>query len=109
MEELQEQIYKRVEKLYVDREKDYGDDWHRFCQLRYLATIDQLWKDHLLAMDHLRQGIGLRGYGQKDPKVEYKKEGLRRLHPHAGSHQGAPSSARSCGRSRATPAKTPSA
>ena len=74
-EDLQEMIYKRVEKLFVDREKEYGDDWYRFCQLRYLATIDQLWKDHLLAMDHLRQGIGLRGYGQKDPKVEYKKEG----------------------------------
>jgi preprotein translocase subunit SecA len=43
--------------------------------MRYLSTIDQLWKDHLLAMDHLRQGIGLRGYGQKDPKQEYKKEG----------------------------------
>ena len=75
VEELQEMIFKRVERLYVDREKDYGEDWHRFCQLRYLNTIDQLWKDHLLGMDHLRQGIGLRGYGQKDPKVEYKKEG----------------------------------
>ncbi|MBL9039801.1 MAG: preprotein translocase subunit SecA [Archangium sp.] len=75
VEQLQDDIYKRVERLYLDREKDYGDEWHRFCQLRYLATIDQLWKDHLLAMDHLRQGIGLRGYGQKDPKVEYKKEG----------------------------------
>ncbi len=74
-EDIQEQIYQRVEKLFLDREKEYGDDWYRFCQLRYLATIDQLWKDHLLAMDHLRQGIGLRGYGQKDPKVEYKKEG----------------------------------
>ena len=75
VEDLQEQIYQRAEKLFVDREKEYGDDWYRFCQLRYLATIDQLWKDHLLAMDHLRQGIGLRGYGQKDPKIEYKKEG----------------------------------
>jgi preprotein translocase subunit SecA len=75
VEALQEQIYQRVEKIYLEREKEYGEDWHRFCQLRYLATIDQLWKDHLLAMDHLRQGIGLRGYGQKDPKIEYKKEG----------------------------------
>jgi preprotein translocase subunit SecA len=75
VEALQDDIYKRAEKIYVDREKDYGEEWHRFCQLRYLATIDQLWKDHLLAMDHLRQGIGLRGYGQKDPKIEYKKEG----------------------------------
>jgi preprotein translocase subunit SecA len=75
VEQVQNDVYKRVERLFLDREKDYGEDWHRFCQLRYLATIDQLWKDHLLAMDHLRQGIGLRGYGQKDPKIEYKKEG----------------------------------
>jgi preprotein translocase subunit SecA len=75
VEELQEQLYKRVEKIHVDRIKDYGDEWLRFVQLQYLSTIDQLWKDHLLGMDHLRQGIGLRGYGQKDPKIEYKKEG----------------------------------
>jgi len=74
-EDIQEQIYRVAEHTYLDREKDYSDDWHRFCQLRYLATIDQMWKDHLLAMDHLRQGIGLRGYGQKDPKLEYKREG----------------------------------
>lgn len=42
-----------------------------------LTTIDHLWKDHLLAMDHLREGIGLQGYGQKDPLVEYKKQGFR--------------------------------
>src|SRR5262249_48285497 len=74
-EDTQEQIYRVAERTYLDREKDYADEWHRFCQLRYLATIDQMWKDHLLAMDHLRQGIGLRGYGQKDPKLEYKREG----------------------------------
>ncbi len=72
---VQEQIYQVVEKIYVAREQDFGDDFHRFAQVRFLSTIDQLWKDHLLAMDHLRQGIGLRGYGQKDPKQEYKKEG----------------------------------
>jgi len=75
VETIQEQVYQVVEKIYVAREQDFGDDFHRFCQVRYLSTIDQLWKDHLLAMDHLRQGIGLRGYGQKDPKQEYKKEG----------------------------------
>jgi preprotein translocase subunit SecA len=74
-EELQEQIYRAAEKVYSAREAEFSEDFHRFCQYRYLATIDQLWKDHLLAMDHLRQGIGLRGYGQKDPKQEYKKEG----------------------------------
>lgn len=41
-----------------------------------LQTLDDLWKDHLLSMDHLREGIGLRGYGQKDPKMEYKREGF---------------------------------
>ncbi|OIO02710.1 MAG: preprotein translocase subunit SecA [Desulfovibrionaceae bacterium CG1_02_65_16] len=46
--------------------------------LRYfiLETLDRVWKDHLLSMDHLRDGIGLRGYGQKDPKEEYKREGF---------------------------------
>jgi preprotein translocase subunit SecA len=39
-----------------------------------LSVIDQQWKDHLLSMDHLREGIGLRGYGQHDPLVEYKRE-----------------------------------
>src|SRR5260370_12028926 len=39
-----------------------------------LSVIDQQWKDHLLGMDHLKEGIGLRGYGQHDPLVEYKKE-----------------------------------
>ncbi|MGA1825781.1 MAG: SEC-C metal-binding domain-containing protein, partial [bacterium] len=41
-----------------------------------LSTIDKLWKDHLLSMDHLKEGIGMRGYGQKDPLLEYKKEGF---------------------------------
>jgi preprotein translocase subunit SecA len=75
VEDLQVMIYKRVEKVFLERETAHGEDWLKFCQRLYLNTIDQLWKDHLLAMDHLRQGIGLRGYGQKDPKVEYKKEG----------------------------------
>jgi preprotein translocase subunit SecA len=76
-EDLQEQIFQVVEKTYVAREQEFGEEYHRFAQYRYLSTIDQLWKDHLLAMDHLRQGIGLRGYGQKDPKQEYKKEGYQ--------------------------------
>ena len=74
-EELQEDIYKAAEKVIQTREQEFGEEFLRFLQVRYLVTIDTLWKDHLLAMDHLRQGIGLRGYGQKDPKQEYKKEG----------------------------------
>ena len=42
-----------------------------------LQTLDELWKEHLAAMDYLRQGIHLRGYAQKDPKQEYKKESFR--------------------------------
>jgi preprotein translocase subunit SecA len=74
-ESVEEDIYKAAEKVILQREQEFGEEFLRFLQYRYLATIDQLWKDHLLAMDHLRQGIGLRGYGQKDPKQEYKKEG----------------------------------
>ncbi|WP_224243640.1 preprotein translocase subunit SecA [Hyalangium gracile] len=74
-ESVEEDIYKAAEKVILQRDQEFGEEFLRFLQYRYLATIDQLWKDHLLAMDHLRQGIGLRGYGQKDPKQEYKKEG----------------------------------
>ena len=41
-----------------------------------LQTVDNLWKDHLLSMDHLKEGIGLRGYGQQNPLIVYKKEGF---------------------------------
>jgi len=78
---IEEQVYNVVEKAYRAKEEQLGKDadgvpvLRRWEQYIYLQSIDQLWKDHLLAMDHLRQGIGLRGYGQKDPKQEYKKEG----------------------------------
>jgi preprotein translocase subunit SecA len=76
-DELQEHIYAAAEKVFKAREEEFGENFMRFLQYNYLSTIDRLWKDHLLAMDHLRQGIGLRGYGQKDPKQEYKKEGYQ--------------------------------
>jgi len=78
---LEEQIFKVVEKAYRAKEELFGADaegvplLRRYEQYLYLQAIDQLWKDHLLQMDHLRQGISLRGYGQRDPKQEYKKEG----------------------------------
>src|SRR5439155_14572762 len=74
-EDIENDMFLVAKKSWDSREKDAGENWYRFCQVQYLATIDALWKDHLLAMDHLRQGIGLRGYGQKDPKQEYKREG----------------------------------
>ena len=78
---IEEQVYNVVEKIYRQKEEELGNDGEavpvlrRYEQWLYLQAIDQQWKDHLLSMDHLRQGIGLRGYGQKDPKQEYKKEG----------------------------------
>jgi preprotein translocase subunit SecA len=78
---IEEQVYNVVERIYRQKEEELGQDQdgvsvlRRYEQWLYLQAIDQQWKDHLLSMDHLRQGIGLRGYGQKDPKQEYKKEG----------------------------------
>jgi preprotein translocase subunit SecA len=78
---IEEQIFNVVEKAYRAKEAELGPDadgvplLRRWEQYIYLQAIDALWKDHLLSMDHLRQGISLRGYGQKDPKQEYKKEG----------------------------------
>ncbi|QSQ13937.1 preprotein translocase subunit SecA [Myxococcus landrumensis] len=76
-DELQDHIFKAAEKVFRTRDEEFGENFLRFLQYNYLATIDRLWKEHLLGMDHLRQGIGLRGYGQKDPKQEYKREGYQ--------------------------------
>ena len=65
-------------KAYDAKEAQYSAELVRQVEkMVLLGTIDQLWKDHLLAMDHLRDGIGLQGYGQKDPLVEYKKQGFK--------------------------------
>ena len=74
-EEAKELIYQKLENLYQAKEKKTGSDLMRILEKAlYLRTIDMLWIDHLDAMDHLREGIGLRGYGQKDPLIEYKNE-----------------------------------
>jgi len=65
-------------RVYEKREKDFGAEIMRTLErLVYLRTIDHLWVQHLDALDHLREGIGLRGYGQRDPLVEYKAEAFR--------------------------------
>lgn len=62
---------------YKEKEQEFGSELMRMLEKNLLLQIlDTQWKDHLLAMDHLKEGIGLRGYGQKDPLVEYKKEGF---------------------------------
>ena len=66
-----------AEQAYQAKETQYSPDLIRQVEkMVLLGTIDHLWKDHLLAMDHMRDGIGLQGYGQKDPLVEYKKQGF---------------------------------
>jgi preprotein translocase subunit SecA len=68
-------IAEEAKKSYAQRRELIGDE--QFDQIEkdiYLFTIDSLWQDHLLDMDHLKEGIGLSGYGQRDPLIEYKKE-----------------------------------
>ncbi len=70
-----EYIYAQAKTAYGQKEKENGDIAMRAIERSILLrTIDQHWMDHLDAIDHLRQGIGLRGYGQQDPLIEYKKE-----------------------------------
>ena len=75
-ETLLEKIWPQVETFIQARETELGTlAFYFFARHFYLEDIDALWIDHLKSMDGLRDGIGLRGYGQKDPKIEYKKEG----------------------------------
>jgi preprotein translocase SecA subunit len=74
---LAEMVTQKVTEAYRDKEKRFGAPMLRQLEkLIMLQTIDSLWKDHLLNMDHLKEGIGLRGYGQKNPLQEYQKEGF---------------------------------
>ena len=76
-EQIQDVVWDTVEKTYQSKISEYTEEsMVNIEQWIYLDTIDTLWKDHLLAMDHMREGIGLRGYGQRDPKLEYKREGF---------------------------------
>jgi preprotein translocase subunit SecA len=74
---LKKLIIKQASAVYEQKEKALTETTMRQLEkMILLTTIDHLWKDHLLAMDHLREGVGLQGYGQKDPLVIYKKEGF---------------------------------
>lgn len=74
-EKLRERILDEASKLYAHKEELVGKEVLRnFEKAVMLQTLDGLWKEHLAAMDHLRQGIHLRGYAQKNPKQEYKRE-----------------------------------
>jgi preprotein translocase subunit SecA len=73
--ELKEKIFEQALKVYEEREKDFGKEiMHQLEKIVVLNVIDNRWRDHLLEMDYLKEGIGLRSYGQHDPLVEYKHE-----------------------------------
>ena len=73
---ISEFIIQNVQKLLHDKENEFGKELMDYLMKAImLQAIDTQWKEHLLAMDHLREGIGLRGYGQKDPVREYQREG----------------------------------
>jgi preprotein translocase subunit SecA len=74
-EQLADAAAEIVRKRYEEKETQFGADLMRWLERRIiLDVVDSQWKDHLLSLDHLKEGIGLRGYGQKDPLVEFKKE-----------------------------------
>jgi preprotein translocase subunit SecA len=74
-QELGDAIFDKLKERYDAKEKVIGADAMRYHErMIMLSVLDQQWKDHLLGMDHLKEGIGLRGYGQHDPLVEYKRE-----------------------------------
>jgi preprotein translocase subunit SecA len=73
--EIEDAVFDRLIQKYQEKEDLLGPDIMRQTErMIMLQVIDDQWKDHLLSMDHLKEGIHLRGYGQKDPLVEYKKE-----------------------------------
>ncbi|HWE52769.1 MAG TPA: preprotein translocase subunit SecA [Bryobacteraceae bacterium] len=74
-DQIDEELFQRAKAAYDAKEELVGASLMRDAERNImLHVIDDQWKDHLLSMDHLKEGIGLRGYGQKDPLVEYKKE-----------------------------------
>jgi preprotein translocase subunit SecA len=74
-EELTEALKKQVFKRLIEKENDFTPPvLEHLMTVLLLQVIDSQWKDHLLSIDHLKEGIGLRGYGQKNPKEEYKRE-----------------------------------
>ncbi len=73
--DIEDEIVELLERRYQEKEDIVSSELMRHTErMVMLQVIDDQWKDHLLSMDHLKEGIGLRGYGQKDPLVEYKKE-----------------------------------
>ncbi len=74
-ERLKELLLQKAEEVYQKKEEEFGAATLRYLEkVIMLQSVDHHWKDHLLAIDQLKEGIGLRGYGQKDPRIEYQRE-----------------------------------
>ncbi len=74
-DELAKRLSETIRRKYEEKERRVGPEYMRFQErMIMLQVLDVQWKDHLWALDHLKEGIGLRGYGQRDPLIEYKKE-----------------------------------
>jgi preprotein translocase subunit SecA len=72
---LKEMVLQSIKTIYQRKEEEFGAATLRYLEkVIMLQSIDHHWKDHLLAIDQLKEGIGLRGYAQKDPRIEYQKE-----------------------------------
>jgi len=74
---LKERILQAVNQAYQEKEKMVGEDMRQLEKSIMLQSLDMHWKEHLAAMDHLREGIHLRGYAQQNPKQEYKREAFK--------------------------------
>jgi preprotein translocase subunit SecA len=74
-EDMRDKLLEDINQAYKNKEQEIGLETFRYLEkMILLQVVDVQWKDHLLSMDHLKEGVGLRGYGQRDPLVEYKRE-----------------------------------
>lgn len=74
-EDLRAKLMDNINRAYEQKEHELGSETFKYLKkMILLQVLDVQWKDHLLSMDHLKEGVGLRGYGQRDPLIEYKKE-----------------------------------
>jgi preprotein translocase subunit SecA len=75
---LKEWVFEQAKEFYRKKEEEFGEATVRYLEkMIMLQSIDYHWKEHLLGIDQLKEGIGLRGYAQKDPRIEYQKEAFQ--------------------------------
>lgn len=76
-EEIRERVMQAADKMYGEKREKYGAEIMEYVEKEVLLrSLDQLWRDHIITLEHLRQAVALRGYGQRDPLNEYKTEGF---------------------------------